>query len=47
MTVLHVRDGGNINNLNLFLGFSGFGVDCPDPILLIGPYFFKSKMSHT
>ena len=33
MTVLQVGDGENISNLNLFLGFSGFGVDCPDPIV--------------
>ena len=35
ITVLQVGDGENISNLNLFLGFSGFGVDCPDPIVLL------------
>ena len=46
MTVLHVGDGGNISNLNLFLGFSGFGVDCPDPIVLVWSFFSKKLHAH-
>ena len=40
-TVLHVGDGGNISNRNLFLGFSGFRMDCSDPIMLIDLFFSK------